>query len=71
MDKLARLFPDAAFEKQPADILDPDATIPAVEGCDLVYDCIGLPGDQMRMARKKQPTAPLSAYRLSSGLRFR
>jgi nucleoside-diphosphate-sugar epimerase len=49
MDKLARLFPRAAVEKQPADILDADATLRAVEGCDLVYDCIGLPGDQMHL----------------------
>jgi uncharacterized protein YbjT (DUF2867 family) len=49
MDKLARLFPDAAVEKRPADILDADATLRAVDGCDLVYDCIGLPGDQMHL----------------------
>ena len=49
MDKLARLFPDAAVEKRPADILDADATLRAIDGCDLVYDCIGLPGDQMHL----------------------
>jgi putative NADH-flavin reductase len=49
MDKLARLFPDAAVEKHPADILDADATLRAIEGCDLVYDCVGLPGDQMHL----------------------
>lgn len=49
MDKLARLFPDAAVEKRPADILDADATLRAIEGCDLVYDCVGLPGDQMHL----------------------
>jgi nucleoside-diphosphate-sugar epimerase len=49
MHKLARLFPDAAVEKRPADILDADATLRAIEGCDLVYDCIGLPGDQMHL----------------------
>ncbi len=32
MDNLARLFPDAAVEKRPADILDADATLRAVEG---------------------------------------
>jgi putative NADH-flavin reductase len=42
MDKLARLFPDAAVEKRPADILDADATLRAIEGCDLVYDCVHL-----------------------------
>jgi nucleoside-diphosphate-sugar epimerase len=49
MDKLARLFPDAVFEKRPADVRDPHATLRAIEGCDLVYDCIGLPGDQMHL----------------------
>lgn len=48
-DKLAQLFPEAAVEKWPADILDADATMRAIEGCDLVYDCIGLPGDQMHL----------------------
>ncbi len=41
MDKLARLFPDAAIERHPADILDAVATLRAVD------DCIGLPGDQI------------------------
>jgi nucleoside-diphosphate-sugar epimerase len=60
--KLARLFPDATFEKQPADILDPDATVRAVEGCDLVYDCIGLPGDQMHLH-------PVTARNIAGALR--
>jgi len=49
VDKLAQLFPEAAVEKRPADILDADATLRAVGGCDLVYDCIGLPGDRMHL----------------------
>ena len=44
-DRLTSLFPEAAVEKWPADVLDADATLRAIEGCDLVYDCIGLPGD--------------------------
>ena len=40
VDKLARLFPDAAVEKSPADLLDADATLRAIEGCALVYDCL-------------------------------
>jgi nucleoside-diphosphate-sugar epimerase len=48
-DNLARNFPEDAFEKSAADVLDADATTRAVEGCDLVYDCIGLPGDQMHL----------------------
>src|ERR1700751_508232 len=48
-DKLVRLFPDAAVEKWQADIQDADATLRAIAGCELVYDCIGLPGDQMHL----------------------
>jgi len=62
MDKLAQLFPDPAFEKQRADILDPSATLRAVEGCDLVYDCIGLPGDQMHQH-------PVTARNIAAALR--
>ncbi len=47
MDKLVRLFPETTVEKWEADIRDADATLRAIEGCNLVYDCIGLPGDQM------------------------
>jgi nucleoside-diphosphate-sugar epimerase len=49
IDKLARVFPDSAIEKRPADMLDAGETLHAVEGCDLIYDCIGLPGDQMHL----------------------
>ncbi len=49
MDRLVRLFSETAIEKRPADILDAGDTLRAVEGCDLVYDCIGLPGDQMHL----------------------
>ncbi len=49
MDKLVRLFPEAAVEKREADVRDADATLRAIESCDLVYDCIGLPGDQMHL----------------------
>jgi len=62
MDKLARLFPDPTVEKRPADILDAEATLHAVDGCDLVYDCIGLPGDQMHLH-------PVTARNISSALR--
>jgi hypothetical protein len=41
--------PEAAVEKWEADIRDAGATLLAVDGCDLVYDCIGLPGDQMHL----------------------
>lgn len=62
IDKLARLFPDAIVEKCPADILDANATLRAVEGCDLVYDCIGLPGDQMHLH-------PITARNIAGALR--
>ncbi len=62
MDKLARLFPDTAIEKRPADILDADATLRAIDGCDLVYDCIGLPGDQMLLH-------PVTARNIAAALR--
>ena len=62
MDKLARLFPDTAVEKRAADILDADATLRAVEGCDLVYDCIGLPGDRMHLH-------PVTARNIAGALR--
>jgi nucleoside-diphosphate-sugar epimerase len=62
MDKLARLFPDTAVEKRAADVLDADATLRAVKGCDLVYDCIGLPGDQMHLH-------PVTARNIAGALR--
>jgi len=61
-DKLAQLFPEAAAEKRPADILDADATLRAIEGCDLVYDCIGLPGDLMHLH-------PVTARNIASAVR--
>jgi nucleoside-diphosphate-sugar epimerase len=61
-DRLARLFPEAAVEKWPADVLEADATLRAIEGCDLVYDCIGLPGDQMHLH-------PVTARNIAGALR--
>jgi nucleoside-diphosphate-sugar epimerase len=62
IDKLARLFPQAAVEKLSADILDADATLRAVDGCDIVYDCIGLPGDQIHLH-------PVTARNIAGALR--
>jgi hypothetical protein len=62
MDKLARLFPETAVEKRAADILDTDATLRAIECCDLIYDCIGLPGNQMHLH-------PVTARNIASALR--
>jgi nucleoside-diphosphate-sugar epimerase len=47
--KLDQLFRDSAIAKRAADVTDADATARAIDGCDLVYDCIGLPGDQMHL----------------------
>jgi nucleoside-diphosphate-sugar epimerase len=47
--RLAEALPDPAIEKFAADVADAGNTLRAVEGCDLVYDCIGLPGDQMHL----------------------
>src|SRR5205807_7772252 len=60
--KRAQLFPEAAVEKRPADILDAAATLRAVAGCDLVKDCIGLPGDQMHLH-------PVTARNIASAVR--
>ena len=60
--RLARLFPDAAIEKRPADVLDAGETLRALEGCELVYDCIGLPGDQMHLH-------PVTARSIAGALR--
>lgn len=46
-EALEALFPGDAWERRSADALDPDSLVKGVEGCDLVVDCIGLPGDQM------------------------
>ena len=49
MDRLVRLFPDPSIAKRAAAVLDAGETLRALEGCELVYDCIGLPGDQMHL----------------------
>lgn len=49
VSKLERLFPDERIEKHAADIVDAEETLRAIEGCDLVYDCIGLPPEQMHL----------------------
>lgn len=44
---LQRAFPAAGIEKRAGDALDQGALAKAVDGCDLVVDCIGLPGERM------------------------
>jgi nucleoside-diphosphate-sugar epimerase len=47
--KLEALFGNPAVDKRAGDIGNAEATARAIDGCDLVYDCIGLPGDQMHL----------------------
>lgn len=49
---LSRDFPDEAFERVPADVTDAEQSSRAVEGCDLVYDCIGLPPASIHLHAK-------------------
>jgi len=44
---LERNFNHAAFEKFVADVLVTSDALHAVEGCPLIYDCLGLPANQM------------------------
>jgi hypothetical protein len=46
---LQRAFGEPAFEKVVEDVLDANAAMRAVDGCPLVYDCLGLPADQMHL----------------------
>ena len=62
IDRLARLYPDAGIEKRLADVLDAGAITRALDGCALVYDCIGLPGDQMHLH-------PVTARNIAGALR--
>jgi nucleoside-diphosphate-sugar epimerase len=44
---LERSFPESELERVAADVLEKEETLRAIEGCDLVVDCIGLPGALM------------------------
>lgn len=46
-DVLEAHFPGPEIEKKPGDALEFASLAPALRGCDLVIDCIGLPGDRM------------------------
>jgi len=48
-DHLERRFADLEVDKVAADATDPEATLRAIEGAELVYDCIGLPAAQMHL----------------------
>ncbi|MGD8328852.1 MAG: NAD(P)H-binding protein [Acidobacteriota bacterium] len=47
LSNLQRAFPGERFERVAADALDAKQTAAAVDGCDVVYDCIGLPPELM------------------------
>lgn len=44
---LQRHFGELAVERVAADMLDPEAAVRAVEGCQVAFDCIGLPAEHM------------------------
>lgn len=44
---LKRCFPDTIKERVAADVLQASDTRRAIAGCDLVFNCIGLAGNQM------------------------
>jgi nucleoside-diphosphate-sugar epimerase len=46
---LQRAFAGSSVEQVGADMLDADAALRAVDGCPLVYDCLGLPAEQMHL----------------------
>jgi len=46
---LSRAFADPAFETVAADVLDAGDAVRAVSGCALIYDCLGLPAEQMHL----------------------
>jgi nucleoside-diphosphate-sugar epimerase len=47
LERLRSVFPEQDVEAVEADALDPRATRRALEGCDTVVDCIGLPADRI------------------------
>jgi nucleoside-diphosphate-sugar epimerase len=44
---LERAFPESDLERTAADVLKEGEALRAIEGCDLVFDCIGLPSELM------------------------
>jgi len=44
---LEKMFPEADLERVAVDVLEEDGAGYAIEGCDLVFDCIGLPSELM------------------------
>jgi nucleoside-diphosphate-sugar epimerase len=59
---LDRRFPEETIAKRAADVMDAGALSRAIEGCDLVFDCLGLPAEQMHLH-------PLAARNIAEALR--
>ncbi|HEX7080645.1 MAG TPA: NAD(P)H-binding protein [Gammaproteobacteria bacterium] len=51
MGHLEALFPGLSAERVAADLLKPDDTKRAVDGCDVVFHCVGFGGDAMQHHR--------------------
>jgi nucleoside-diphosphate-sugar epimerase len=49
LDHLERAFADIRAEIVVADAVDSEAVRRAIDGCDVVFDCIGLPSDRMEL----------------------
>jgi nucleoside-diphosphate-sugar epimerase len=47
LQALQNCFPQPAIEKSPGDAMDAASLASALKGCDIVVDCIGLPGERM------------------------
>jgi nucleoside-diphosphate-sugar epimerase len=48
-DHLARAFGELGVERHAADLTDRNAAIQAAEGCDLIFDCVGLPLERFHL----------------------
>ena len=66
-DALRACFPAQEFEKTPGDAMEYASLAAALEGCDLVIDCIGLPGE--RMAEHPASARNIARFVMRSGAR--
>jgi nucleoside-diphosphate-sugar epimerase len=48
-DHLDRVFGEMRVERHAADLTDRDAAIQAAQGCDLIFDCVGLPLERFHL----------------------
>jgi len=65
--RLESTFPGDAFERRAADLLSAEQTARAVDGCDVVFHCIGFPGPEM--ANHRTAAEHVAAAMRASGLR--